>query len=128
MISEITAGVKISIITNFESQFSSPGHNMYLFSYEIFIENHNNFRVQLLSRYWKITDSSGEIREVKGEGVIGKQPILKPFGSFSYQSSCDFKTDAGKMQGTYTLKNLENNNFFEVKIPAFKMIVPYRLN
>ena len=62
MISEVTEGVKISVKTSYESQFSSPGHNMYLFSYEIFIENHNSFPVQLLTRHWFITDSMGELR------------------------------------------------------------------
>lgn len=128
MISKVTEGVKISVKTNYESQFVSPGQMMYLFSYEIFIENHNHFNIQLLSRHWIITDSSGETREVEGEGVIGKQPIIKPFTIFTYQSSCDFKTDIGKMMGTYTLKNLESNKIFKATIPEFKMVVPFRMN
>jgi len=99
-----------------------------MFAYKIIIENHNNFSIQLLTRHWTIYDSNAEQREVDGEGVVGLQPILKKGEIFSYVSGCNLKTEMGKMQGYYTMQNLNNHNMFRVKIPAFNMILPAKLN
>tara|TARA_R100001015_G_C4616780_1_gene172988 strand:+ start:1471 stop:1725 length:255 start_codon:yes stop_codon:yes gene_type:complete len=84
--------------------------------------------VQLLSRHWYIFDSNGEYNEVKGEGVIGLQPIIDPGKSHEYQSYCNLRSDIGMMWGSYLMKKLSNEKLFEVQIPEFHLITPNRLN
>ncbi len=128
MVTDVHLGIKISVDTVYRQDYSIPHQNHYLFSYEIFIENMNDFPVQLLRRHWFIKDSLGENREVEGEGVVGEQPILYPGESHRYQSACNLKTDFGSMTGTYLFKNLQNGEYFNARIPQFKMGVPFRLN
>lgn len=128
MTTALTSGILISVDARYEERFSNPSAGLYLFSYGIEIENRNPYPIKLLSRYWKIVDSNSHVREVKGEGVIGEQPIIAPGESYSYRSSSDFKTDLGKMKGHYVMQNLESNHIFEVVIPEFILTVPYRLN
>jgi ApaG protein len=78
MISKISEGVEISVEIFYQSDYSNPLNQEFMFAYRITIENHNNFTVKLLRRHWFIFDSNGEHREVEGEGVIGIQPVLKP--------------------------------------------------
>jgi ApaG protein len=128
MVTAISSGIKISVTCKYEERFSKPENEVFLFSYEIHIENQNAFAIQLLRRHWKIVDSNSERREVEGEGVIGEQPVILPGQKFSYRSSCDFTTDTGQMLGTYTMLNRESGENFEVEIPAFMLMVPHRLN
>lgn len=128
MTTALTSGILISVDSRYEERFSNPSAGLFLFSYGIHIENRNSYPIKLLSRYWKIVDSNSRIREVRGEGVIGEQPIIAPGESYSYRSSSDFKTDMGKMHGYYTMQNLESNFIFDVVIPEFILTVPYRLN
>ena len=128
MITDVHQGIMISVDTSYRDDYSIPGQNHYLFSYTIRIKNMNDFPVQLLRRHWFIKDSIGENREVEGEGVVGEQPILYPGESHSYQSACNLKTDFGAMKGTYLFKNLNSEDYFNARIPEFKMFVPYRLN
>lgn len=128
MISKISDGVQISIETFYQSDYSNPGNNEFMFAYRITIENHNSFTVQLLRRHWHIFDSNGEYKEVEGEGVVGQQPILLPGDHFQYVSGCNLKTEMGKMSGVYTMENQDNKQTFEVKIPPFEMIVPFKMN
>ena len=106
MIKQLTEGVEISVRTRFLPAESSIRHGHYFFMYEITIENKNEFSVQLLSRHWHINDSNGEYREVKGEGVIGEQPIIEPGQKYTYRSGCNLASEIGKMQGTYTMVRL----------------------
>jgi ApaG protein len=128
MVTAITSGVKISVDTIFRDEHSSPENEHYMFAYRIFIENLSNFSVQLMRRHWFIFDSNGTMREVEGEGVIGEQPIIKPGQTFSYVSGCNLKTDVGSMRGKYSMHNLTDETSFEVEIPEFELIVPYKLN
>lgn len=128
MTTALTSGIMISVNCRFEEKFSNPTAGLFLFSYGIQIENKNPYPIKLLRRYWKITDSNTRQREVEGEGVIGEQPIINPGESYSYRSSCDFNTDMGKMSGYYTIQNLENDLEFNVEIPEFLLMVPYRSN
>ena len=127
-ITSLTAGVRISVTTRYEERFSNPHNHLYLFSYEITIENTNAYAIQLLRRKWTVVDALTNKREVEGEGVVGEQPIVQPGESYTYRSSCDFATDAGKMSGKYHMLNLETQKEFEVSIPEFSMLVPVRLN
>lgn len=128
MTTALTSGISISVDCSYEERFSNPENELFLFSYKIEIENKNDFPIQLLRRHWHITDSSTRTRDVKGEGVIGEQPIIMPGESFSYRSSCDFTTDTGKMSGHYIMQNLESSKEFEVDIPEFLLMVPHKLN
>lgn len=124
----ITKGIKISVETEYQPEYSSPSNMHFVFAYKIFIENNSEFTVQLLKRHWFIYDADGSFREVEGEGVVGQQPILESGEVHSYISGCNLKSSIGKMKGTYTMERLIDGKQFEVEIPEFVLIPPYRLN
>ena len=128
MVTKVTEGVKISVATKYRDDYSNPHNFHYLFSYRITIENQNDYTVQLLKRHWYINDSSGEYREVEGEGVVGQQPVLKPGEVYEYESACNLTTDIGSMKGVYLFQREFDGMNFKVNVPEFKMIVPFRLN
>jgi ApaG protein len=128
MVTTLSSGIKISVECNFEERFSNPDNGVFLFSYDIEIENKNSFPIRLLRRHWYIWDSSTRRREVEGDGVIGIQPVIESGGRYAYKSSCDFTTDTGKMCGHYIMENLDSGNEFEVTIPSFMLMVPHKLN
>lgn len=128
MVSKISEGVKISVETFYQQDYSNPVNHEYTFSYRITIENHNSFTVQLLRRQWYISESNGEKREVEGEGVVGLQPVIEPGKEFQYVSGCNFRSEIGRMQGYYTMENQNTKNKFKVNIPPFDMIVPFKNN
>ncbi len=128
MVTEITRGVKVSVLTEFMFEHSKPENFHYVFAYHITIENHSEYAVQLLRRHWFIFDSNGTRGEVEGEGVIGLQPILEQGGVHQYSSGCNLRTPIGKMEGTYLMERMSDGHQFMVAIPAFVMIAPYILN
>ena len=99
-----------------------------MFAYRITLENHNSFPVKLHRRHWHIFDSNGGNREVEGEGVVGVQPTLEAGGSYQYVSGCNLRTEMGRMKGSYQMENLHSKQMFDVNIPAFEMIVPFKNN
>lgn len=124
----ITHGIKVSVDTVFEKDYSDPFAPKYIFTYFITIENTSEIPVQLLRRHWDIFDSSSKKYEVDGNGVIGEQPIIKPGASHEYSSYCELSTDMGQMKGYYMMKNLNTKEEFKVQIPAFSLTADYRLN
>ena len=128
MISKISGGVKISVETFYQPEYSNPLNSEFMFAYKITIENNNDFPVKLLRRHWYIYDSDGSEREVEGEGVVGIQPIITPAASYQYISGCNLRSEMGKMLGTYLLENANNKNTFDVAIPAFEMQAPFKMN
>lgn len=114
--------------TQFQTGYSRPEMNHYIFTYKILIENRGEHSVQLLKRHWYIFDSNGEHREVEGDGVVGQQPVLMPNEVYEYESACNLTTDIGKMHGVYQMIRLIDKEDFSVAIPEFKLIAPYRLN
>lgn len=128
MVTAVSSGIKISVDTHFEEEFSAAENQQFYFSYDITIENTNEFAVQLLSRQWFITDSNTEKREVQGDGVVGEQPVLQPGSTYTYRSSCDFMTDIGAMRGSYLMKRLDAGLVFKARIPEFVMMMPARKN
>src|SRR5690606_32587605 len=128
MTSQISEGVKISVESFYQPEFSNPLLSEFMFSYQITIENCNNFTVQLLSRHWYIYEGAGSIREVQGDGVVGVQPIIEPGGTYQYVSGCNLKAEIGKMCGTYLFINSDTKAMFDVIIPAFELQVPFKLN
>jgi ApaG protein len=128
MVAQITDGVKVSVETTYQPEYSNPANEHFMFAYKIQIENLSNYSIQLLRRQWTIFDSNGTKREVEGEGVVGLQPIIAPGQIHEYVSGCNLKTDIGTMQGTYQMARLVNDEIFEVKIPEFPLIAPFKLN
>ncbi len=128
MITAITQGIKISVETIYQDEYSNPSSDQYMFAYRIEIENLSDYTIQLLRRQWFIFDSAGTQKEVEGEGVIGVQPILEAGESHSYVSGCQITTDIGSMRGNYSMVRLADDTHFMVDIPEFQLIVPYRLN
>jgi len=97
MNSVITKGMEVTVEIFYQLEYSQPHQHEHMFAYRITLENHNPFTVQLMSRQWYIFDSTGEYREVEGEGVVGQQPIIKPGETFQYVSGCNLKSEMGKM-------------------------------
>lgn len=128
MADKISEGVEISVETFYQPDYSNPVSGEFMFAYKITIANHNSFSVKLHRRHWHIFDSNGTSREVEGEGVVGVQPTLNPGEKYQYVSGCNLRTEMGKMYGTYTMENLTNKKMFEVSIPAFEMIVPFKMS
>ncbi|MEE1884463.1 Co2+/Mg2+ efflux protein ApaG [Pedobacter flavus] len=128
MVSAISEGIKISIETMFQEQYSNAENDHFMFAYKINIENLTDFPVQLMSRKWFIFDSIGETRIVEGEGVVGLKPILTPNESYTYVSGCQLKSEIGSMRGKYSMLNLHTERLFDVEIPEFELIVPFKLN
>lgn len=124
----LTDNISVSVQPKYEKLHSSPTKGTYVFSYQVDVENQGDQVVQLLSRHWFIFDSDGSYSEVKGEGVIGEQPIIHPAQKHSYQSFCNLKTDIGMMWGSYLMKETISGRLFEVAIPEFQLITPMRLN
>lgn len=128
MITHITEGVKVSVETFYQPDYSQPMNAEYMFAYRIIIQNESEFTVKLLRRHWYIFDSNGALREVEGEGVIGQQPVIEPQQSHQYVSGCHLKTEMGKMHGTYLMERIIDGKFFYVNIPEFQLVAPFKLN
>lgn len=123
-----TEGVKVSVLTEYQPEYSSPYQSHFVFSYRIRIENHSDNTVQLQRRKWLIFDSNATIREIEGEGVVGLTPVLEPGESHEYISGCSLKSSIGKMSGSYVMERLADGKKFRVMIPEFSLIAPFRLN
>ena len=123
MYKAVTRGISVSVTPSFMPEESSPEDGRYFFAYAVEIINLGLERVQLQSRYWKIIDGRGQVQEVRGAGVVGKQPVLGPGESFSYTSGCPLTTPNGTMQGSYTMVTAAGETF-EAEIPAFSLDSP----
>lgn len=128
MVSMISEGVKVSVETFYQQDYSNPLQQEFMFAYRITIENHNPFSVKLHSRHWHIFDSDGSRREVEGEGVVGMQPVIPAGEEYQYVSGCNLHTEMGRMHGAYTMENLHTKEEFDVNIPAFEMVAPFKYN
>lgn len=128
MVSKISQGVEISVETFYQPDYSNPLSGEFMFAYRITIENHNQYPVKLHRRHWYIFDSNGTYREVEGEGVVGVQPTVNAGERYQYMSGCNLRTEMGKMHGTFAMENLHDKKSFEVNIPAFEMIVPFKMS
>jgi ApaG protein len=128
MTTQITDGVMVTVETIFQSEYSDPANEHFLFAYRIRIQNLSSHKVQLLRRHWHIVDSNGQKREVEGEGVVGLQPVIEPGEYHEYVSGCHLKSDTGSMHGSYEMYREVDQQHFEVVIPKFMLITPYRLN
>lgn len=121
--SKITHDIRISVEPIYLEHQSSPTEHQYAWAYKVRMENMGEDEVQLISRYWKITDAFGISKEVRGPGVVGEQPVLKPGSQFEYSSGTLLPTTSGIMAGTYQMVATDGRAF-EVEIPAFSLDVP----
>jgi ApaG protein len=115
--------IAVSAIPQYIPEQSDPDNERYVFAYTISIENVGSVAAQLISRHWIITDASDEVQEVRGLGVVGQQPLLKPGEKFEYTSGCQLDTPVGKMRGSYQL-TAEDGKQFEAVIPEFTLAIP----
>jgi ApaG protein len=128
MVTATTQGIKVTVETEYQPDYSSPRQFHFVFTYRVNIENMSDFSIQLLRRHWYIHDASYNTREVEGEGVVGVQPVIEPGQSHQYVSGCNLKSGLGKMFGTYLMEKVVDGKRFEVTIPAFHLVVPFKLN
>jgi ApaG protein len=125
MYERITRGIKVTVRPNYLEGQSRPDDGHYVWAYTITLENHGRETVTLRTRYWKITDATGKVQEVRGAGVVGDQPTLKPGDSYEYSSGCPLATDSGFMVGAYQMQTLAGE-LFNVDIPAFSLDSPHQ--
>ena len=111
---------RVEVETRFLPEQSAPAQGIYSFVYTITITNAGEVPAQLISRHWVIGNSAGEIEEVKGLGVVGQQPLLKPGEAFQYTSGCRLRTASGSMEGHYFFV-AEDGERFEIQIPPFML-------
>jgi ApaG protein len=123
MYSETTRSIRIDVEPFYLAEQSEPDKERWVFGYRVRIENHGTETVQLLTRHWRITDGLGRVVEVRGEGVVGEQPLLEPGESFQYTSGTPLPTPTGIMAGSYQMVSGTGERF-EVEIPAFSLDAP----
>ncbi|EKB50685.1 Co2+/Mg2+ efflux protein ApaG [Cecembia lonarensis] len=122
MVTAITEGIKVSVETTYQAEFSSPHQQHFVFTYKVKIENNSSHTIQLLRRRWEIFDAGDQPKFVEGEGVVGQQPILEPGNFHEYVSGCNLRSGLGKMKGAYIMEKLFDGKLIEVQIPEFQLI------
>lgn len=120
----VTEDIHVRVEPQFVEEDSSPEDGRYFWAYTIEIRNAGHDTVQLRSRHWRITDGQGRTEEVRGPGVVGKTPVLKPGESFRYTSGCPLSTPSGIMVGTYQMTR-SDGTLFNVEVPAFSLDSPH---
>lgn len=123
----VTNGIKVEVESRFIPERSSTQEQQYFFAYRVKISNEGDGTAQLVSRHWIITNADGEEQEVRGPGVVGEQPVLKPGDTFEYTSFCPLTTAVGTMHGSYTMVTPDGATF-EAAIAPFTLAVPHALN
>lgn len=118
-----THSIRVSVEPEYLDDESEPEEHRFMWAYHVRIENQGAQTVQLLSRYWRITDALGHVQEVTGDGVIGEQPVLAPGETFEYTSGTPLGTASGIMQGYYVMET-DTAETFQVTIPAFSLDGP----
>jgi ApaG protein len=125
MYSQTTGPIRVTVKPTFLEEQSTPTDNHFVWAYHVRIENIGETTVQLISRYWRITDGLGRTEEVRGPGVVGEQPILEPGSAFEYTSGAPLATPSGIMVGSYQMKR-QDGELFDVAIPAFSLDSPHQ--
>ncbi len=120
----VTHQVKVTVEPSFEPDHSDPGEGRYFWRYDIEIANLGDKPVTLLERHWRITDADGRQQEVRGPGVVGEQPTIRPGEAFRYASGCPLATPSGMMVGEYHMVAADGESF-DVAIPAFSLDSPH---
>ena len=123
----LTDGIRVSVTSRYVPEQSAPRLGRYVWSYTIRITNEGTSAARLSSRHWIITDAHGKEQEVRGDGVVGEQPVLPPGTSFRYTSGAVIDTPVGTMQGSYRMR-ADDGHDFDAEIPTFRLAVPNVLN
>jgi ApaG protein len=122
----VTRNIQVTVETEYAPGRSNPAQSQWFFLYTIRLTNQGRETVQLISRHWIITDALGDVKEVKGPGVVGKKPVLEPGETFEYTSGCELTTPFGTMRGTYQMVTVDDKReAFDIDIPAFTLTEPY---
>ena len=126
MVEQETAGVRIRVEPNFLPDESNPDEHRFVWSYTIDIENRSPHAVQLIARYWRLTDANGHTQEVRGAGVIGQQPVIEPGKTFRYSSAAPLAAPSGLMMGAYSMVRVHDMVAFDVAVPLFALDSPHQ--
>jgi ApaG protein len=119
--------IRVDVETSYLDEQSDPRERRFVFSYTITIRNEGQVPARLLTRHWVITDANGKVEEVRGDGVVGEQPYLKPGQGFRYSSGAVLETPVGAMQGSYQMV-ADDGATFDAAIPAFRLAIPGMLH
>lgn len=123
----VTRGIRVHVESQYVPQHSTPSAKRYAFAYKVRITNESGDTVQLRTRHWVITHGDGTVEEVRGAGVVGEQPQLRPGQTFEYTSGCMLPTPRGTMHGSYRFVT-ESGDDFDAEIARFALELPYSLN
>jgi ApaG protein len=123
----VSHDIRVEVLSQYSPENSRPLEDEWVFQYTVRITNEGPETVQLLSRHWIITDALEHVKEVKGPGVVGEQPVLAPGESFQYSSWCPLTTPMGMMRGSYQMTNPSGNQF-DIQIAPFALKARYRVN
>jgi ApaG protein len=115
--------IRVDVETSYLDEQSDPREHRFVFSYTITIRNEGHVPARLLTRHWVITDANGKVEEVRGDGVVGEQPYLKPGQGFRYSSGAVLETPVGAMQGTYQMLG-DDGAQFDAPIMPFRLAMP----
>jgi len=124
MYNKITRNIQVTVEPAYLAEQSDPAESHYVWAYTIQLENLGKETVQLINRYWHITDASGGVQEVRGAGVVGEQPILEPGDTYQYTSGAALRTPSGIMVGNYEMSLQGSDESFTIDIPAFSLDSP----
>lgn len=125
MYEQVTSGLVVRVEPQFLPEESAPDEGRFVWAYTIEIENRSGDTVQLVSRFWRITDENGLTQEVRGPGVVGQQPVLEPGERFRYTSACPLAAPTGVMVGAYSMVRVDDGEAFDIAIPAFALDSPH---
>lgn len=128
MVSTVTNGVKVTVETFYQNEYSSPIQHEFMFAYRIKITNNNPFVIKLSFRHWDIFDSDGSVRNIEGDGVVGMQPVIEEGQTYEYVSGAIIHSEIGRMVGYYLMTRMKTKEQFIVNIPAFSLVAPFKLN
>jgi ApaG protein len=120
----VTRGVRVVVRSQLVPERSDPETGQWLFAYRVRITNEGGAPVQLVSRHWVIIDGRGRVEEVRGPGVVGEQPLLRPGEAFEYTSSCPLRTAHGTMHGSYQMVRPDDASRFDAEIAPFALGEP----
>lgn len=123
----VTRGVRVRVVSRFSREQSHPERNRWFFIYTVTISNEGDKTVQLVTRHWIIENADGEVDEVRGDGVVGEQPILAAGEAFEYSSGCHLSTPFGSMRGTYQML-VDDGQTFDATIAPFTLSEPYTVH
>ena len=123
MVDSLKNNIKVGVETRYIEEQSNPEQNYFVFAYTITIQNQGRQTAQLLTRHWIITDSNHKVQEVRGDGVVGEQPILEPGEQFVYTSGTMLETSVGTMKGSYQMESGDGSKF-DATIEEFVLSTP----